>query len=209
MSLALSSGRQINDILILEPTTSCWLYDSYTEPDKKTSEIGQSFQTFVTTLEKSQVEYDLGSENIIKDMGSVSNGKMNVGQVSYSKVVIPPMVENLDRTTFELIEKFVLKGGTLISFSSPTLLDGSESEELKNFFIRNTDKIYKFEKLSGEVIEKYFNNSTIRFEGVTGGALYHHRRILADGQVLFLINSSLTEQLSGSLELQMGKMHWK
>jgi len=199
LSLALSSGRQINDILILEPTTSSWLYDSYTEPDRKSSDIGQAFQTFVTTLEKNQVEYDLGSENIIKDMGSVSNGKMNVGQVSYSRVVIPPMVENLDRTTFELLEKFVLKGGSLISFSSPTLLDGSESDELKNFFIRNTDKIFKFDKLSVEAISKYFNNKGIRFEEVKGGALYHHRRILADGQVLFLINSSLTDQLTGYL----------
>lgn len=34
-------------------------------------EVGQAFQTFVTTLEKSQVEYDLGSENIIKDQGAV------------------------------------------------------------------------------------------------------------------------------------------
>jgi hypothetical protein len=199
LSLALSSGRQINDILILEPTTSSWLYDSYTNPDKKSTKIGQVFQTFVTTLEKSQVEYDLGSENIIKDMGSVSNGKLIVGQGSYSRVVIPPMVENIDHTTFELLEKFVLKGGTLISFSSPTLLDGSESEELKNFFIRNTDKIFKFEKLSGEVIEKYFSNVRIKFEGLKGGALYHHRRILADGQVLFLTNSSLTEQVNGSL----------
>jgi hypothetical protein len=199
LSLALSAGRQKNDILILEPTTSSWLYDSYTNPDKKSSEIGQTFQTFVTTLEKSQVEYDLGSENIIKDMGSVSNGKLIVGQVSYSRVVIPPMVENIDRTTFELLEKFVLKGGKLISFSSPTLLDGSESEELKNFFIRNTDKIFKFGNLSVEVINKYFNNINIKFEGVSGGTLYHHRRILADGQVLFLINSSLTEKLNGSL----------
>jgi hypothetical protein len=199
LSLALSSGRQVNDILVLEPTTSCWLYDSYTNPDKKLSEIGNAFQTFVTTLEKNQVEYDLGSENIIKDMGSISNGKLIVGQAGYSKVVIPPMVENLDRTTFELIEKFVLKGGTLILFSSPTLLDGSESAELKNFFLRNTDKIFKFEILSDEVIKKYFNNIRLKFDTTTGGALYHHRRILEDGQVLFLVNSSLTEQVKGSL----------
>ena len=35
LSLALSSGRQINDILVLEPTTSCWLYDSYVKPNPK------------------------------------------------------------------------------------------------------------------------------------------------------------------------------
>ena len=200
LSLALSSGRQINDILIIEPTTSAWLYDSYTKPDKKSAEIGQAFQTFITELEKDQVEYDLGSENIIKDMGSVSNGKLAVGLSSYSRVVIPPMVENLDHSTFELLEKFVSKGGALLAFSIPTLLDGSESEELKNFFIRKADLIFKFNNLSPEVINKYFSDIKLSFEGVTGGTLYHHRRILSDGQVIFLANSSLTGQISGSLK---------
>jgi len=200
LSLALSSGRQINDILIIEPTTSSWLYDSYTQPNKKSGEIGQTFQSFITKLEKSQVEYDLGSENIIKDMGSVSKGKLNVGQAGYSRVVIPPLVENLDHSTFELLRKFVSDGGTLLLFSVPTLVDGSESEELKNFFIRKSDKIIKISTLSGEIINKYFNNIKLSFEGVTGGTLYHHRRILSDGQVLFLVNSSLSEQMSGSLK---------
>ncbi len=65
---------------------------------------------------RAQVEYDLGSENIIKDLGSVSKGKLAVGQASYSRVVIPPMTENLDLPTFGLLEKFVSDGGTLISF---------------------------------------------------------------------------------------------
>jgi hypothetical protein len=200
LSLALSSGSQINDILIIEPTTSSWLYDSYTQPNKKSGEIGQTFQSFITKLEKSQVEYDLGSENIIKDMGSVLNDKFVVGHASYSRVVIPPMVENLDHSTFELLEKFVLKGGILLTFSSPTRLDGSESDEVKNFFSRKKDMIFKFDNLSGEVINKYFGNNNLSFGGVAGGTLYHHRRILSDGQLIFLVNSSLNEQVDGTLK---------
>ena len=143
LSLALSAGRQINDILVLEPTTSCWLYDSYVKPNQRSKEIGQSFQTFVTKLEKSQVEYDLGSENIMKDLGSVSKGKLVVGQAAYSRVVIPPMTENLDMATFKLLEKFVSAGGTLIAFSEPSLIDGAPSDELKEFFSKNSDKISK------------------------------------------------------------------
>ena len=125
LSLALSAGRQINDILVLEPTTSCWLYDSYVKPNEKTAQIGQSFQSFITTLEKNQVEYDLGSENILKDLGSVSKGKLAVGQAAYSRVVIPPLTENLDLATFKLLEKFVAAGGKLIAFSQPSLIDGA------------------------------------------------------------------------------------
>jgi hypothetical protein len=200
LSLALSAGKQLNDILILEPTTSCWLYDSYVNPNQKFAETGQTFQEFITKLEKSQVEYDLGSENIIKDLGNVSKDKLIVGQASYSRIVIPPMTENLDISTFKLLERFVSDGGTLVAFSVPTLVDGSENADLKKFFGKKSDKIIIIDKLTPEVIIKYFSNSNIEFEGVTGGVLYHHRRILADGQVLFLVNSSLGEQVNGSLE---------
>ncbi|MCX6254209.1 MAG: glycosyl hydrolase [Bacteroidia bacterium] len=201
LSLALSAGRQINDILILEPTTSAWLYDSYVKPNQMSDEIGQAFQIFVTKLEKNQVEYDLGSENIIKDMGSVSKAKFVVGQAGYSRVVIPPMTENLDLATYKLLEKFVSNGGTLIAFSIPTLVDGSSSEELKELFNKKSDKVIIINKLTPEVISKYFTSPDVEFEGVTGGTLYHHCRVLADGQVLFLVNSSLTEKLNGSLKI--------
>jgi len=201
LSLALSAGRQINDILILEPTTSAWLYDSYVKRNQKYAMIGQAFQTLVTKLEKSQVEYDLGSENMIKDMGSVSKGKFVIGQASYSRVVIPPMTENLDLATYKLLERFVSNGGTLIAFSVPKLVNGSFSEGLKEFFNKKADKIIIIDNLTPEVISKYFTISGLGFEGVTGGALYHHRRILADGQIVFLVNSSLTETVNGLLKI--------
>ncbi|MCX6252866.1 MAG: glycosyl hydrolase, partial [Bacteroidia bacterium] len=200
LSLALSAGRQINDILIIEPTTSAWLYDSYAKRNQKYAEIGQSFQTLVTKLEKSQVEYDLGSENMIKDIGSVSKGKFVVGQAGYSRVVIPPMTENLDLTTYKLLERFVSTGGSLIAFSVPTLVDGSLSEGLKEFFNKESDKIIIIDQLTPEIMSKYFTNPDLGFDGVTGGALYHHGRVLADGKILFLVNSSLTESVNGSLK---------
>src|SRR5665647_909766 len=197
LSLTLSAGRQINDILILEPTTSSWLYDSYAKRNQKCAEIGQAFQTFVTKLEKNQVEYDLGSENIIKDLGSVSQKKLIVGMASYSRVVIPPLTENLDLQTYTLLRKFVSNGGTLIAFSIPSLVDGSPNKGLQELFNINSDKIIFIPELSQEVINKYFNNTRLKFEGAVGNALYHHSRILADGQLLFLVNSGLSKQIDG------------
>jgi hypothetical protein len=200
LSLALSSGRQMNDILIIEPTTSAWLYDSYVQRNLKFAEIGQEFQTFVTKLEKSQVEYDLGSENIIKDLGSVSKGKLVIGEAVYSRVIIPPLTENLDLTTYRLLERFVANGGTLIAFSVPSLVDGSSSEGMKEFFNKESDKIILIDNLTPENISKYFYNIDLSFRPETGGTLYHHRRMMTDGQILFLVNSSLDEQVKGSLE---------
>ncbi len=202
LSLALSSGRQINDILILEPTTSAWLYDSYASPGKMSLEIGQTFQTFITKLEKNQVEYDLGSENIIKDMGNVSGKKLVVGQCSYSRVVIPPLTENLDQDTYRFLKMFVSNGGTLIAFSTPSLVDGSPEEGLKELFNKKYENIIFADQLTRETIDKYFSNPSLRFEESATGALYHHHRNLADGQILFLANSSLNEQADGKINMK-------
>ena len=110
------------------------------------------------------------------------------------------MTENLDMATYKLLEKFVSNGGKLIAFSVPTMVDGATSEGLKEFFLKYSDKIVILNKLTPEVVSEYFTNQDLTFEGVTGGTLYHHRRKLADGQLLFLVNSSLTKQLNGSLE---------
>lgn len=200
LSLALSSGRQINDILILEPTTSCWLYDSYAKPDARSNETGQTFQLFITKLEKSQVEYDLGSEDIIRNLGSVEGGKLVVGKASYSRVVIPPLTENLNMPTFALLEKFVSSGGTLITYSQPSLIDGVPNEQLKQFFSKNSGKIISTEKLTTDETAKLLSSKEISFKGVSGGTLYHHRRILSDGEILFLVNSSTAEPVTGSLK---------
>lgn len=198
LSLALSSGKQVNDILVIEPTTTTWLYDSYVKRNPKSGETGQSFQTFVTRLEKNQVEYDLGSEKMMSDLGSVSKGKLIIGQAAYSKVVIPPMTENLNLGTYKLLEKFLAKGGTIIAFSKPELINGSPDERLNKLFRSKSDKIIIKDNLTEDVLNQFFKNDAIDFNKIKGGDLYHQRRIMSDGQVLFLVNSSLTEDANGS-----------
>ncbi|MDR1102123.1 MAG: hypothetical protein LBL42_00040, partial [Tannerella sp.] len=134
LSMALSAGEQVNDLLILEPTTSIWLYYAYGYSNPAYMEIGKTFQQFVTALEKAQVEYDLGSENIIKDRGSVAGKKFVIGRRAYSKVVIPPMTENLDAATFVLLRKFAENGGTILSYAQPAYVDGAPNDDLQAFF---------------------------------------------------------------------------
>ncbi|MGE5418589.1 MAG: glycosyl hydrolase, partial [Chloroflexota bacterium] len=202
LSLALSSGVQSNDILVIEPTTTAWLYDSYVKRNQKVRDIGQSFQSFVTMLEKSQVEYDLGSENIIDNMGDAIRKKLTVGKAAYSRVVIPPMTENLNLETYKLLEKFVAHGGTLIAFSKPELIEGKPHPGLQEFFKKRTDKIIMLTELNAENIEKYFREEEMKLGGVNGGQLYHQRRQLSDGQLIFLVNSSLKETNSGTFTLK-------
>ena len=46
LSLALSSGQQINKILVIEPTSTSWMYYSPTESNKKLYKLEMIFKTF-------------------------------------------------------------------------------------------------------------------------------------------------------------------
>ena len=202
LSLALSAGKQVNDVLVLEPTTSAWLYDSYVKRNPKVTEIGQAFQTFITKLEKEQVEYDLGSENIIRSLGSIQDGKFKVGDCLYSVVVLPPLMENLDSSTFKLLEQFVTNDGKLLAFSLPSMVDGTHSENLRQFFSDNSDKIVTKQNLTSAIIREFLSDNDISFTDMTGGDLYHHKRTLSDGQLLFLTNSSLEKPVKGLVKVK-------
>ncbi len=200
LSMALSAGEQINDILILEPTTSIWLYYAYNHSNNKLWDIGRSFQGFVTTLEKAQVEYDLGSENIIKDQGRVDKKKFVVNKRAYSKVVLPPMMENLDVPTWNLLKEFIDNGGTVLSFSEPNHLDGQPNPEMEKYFAEKPN-VKRITGLTADVIREDFASGDIAFAGTQGGNLFHHRRVMTDGQVLFLVNSSLDASTRGNISL--------
>jgi hypothetical protein len=201
LSVALSSGVQKNEILIIEPTTTAWLYDSYIykKQNRKLYEIGQNFQKFITTLEKNQIEYDLGSEDIIRKHGYTSKNEFIIGQAAYSKIVIPPLTETLNKSTFNLIKQFVSNGGEIIMFSVPTLVDGTPNDDIINFFKHKTANIIHLHELNTQTISTYFQSNGLKFEDVNGGNLFHHRRRLQNGQIVFLVNSSAKNATSGSI----------
>ncbi len=204
LSAALSAGKQVNHILVLEPTTTAWMY----QPDKaQLNQLGGSFQELVTNLEKAQVEFDLGCEDIIGRRGGVVHPEQRdggsgrvffvVGQRPYRTVVLPPHTENLNLRTAELIADFARRGGQVFCCGQPpSLVDGKPS-----------DAVAAAAKSSGwkqtgaaELPELLLKTGTpdLAFQH-RGGMLLHHRRQLDDGQILFLTNTSLEESTTGSV----------
>ncbi|MDR2473003.1 MAG: hypothetical protein LBD53_05465 [Tannerella sp.] len=215
LSMALSAGEQINDILLIEPTTSVWLYYAYGKRSPQYSEIGKTFQKFETALEKAQVEYDLASEDIMKNHGKVKGKSLVVGKRAYSHVIIPPLTENLNKVTFDLLRKFADKGGLITSYSKPEYIEGQKNEALTAFFadtskvnfIASSDPLntrpFISPKISFEVSRQnveMFHLGGCEFEA--GAELYHQRREMKDGQLIFFVNSSLTDVASVSINVK-------
>lgn len=198
MSYLMSNGIQDNDILILEPTTTLWSYFSHIGSEDKLMFIGRTFQEFITSLEKHQVEYDLGSENIIKNHGSIKDQKLVVGKSDYSLIVIPPLMENINTETFNLLKQFILKGGKILCFSDLDKLDGKDNDEVIKFF--QTEKITHADSLSSSLIKDKLLDKSCLFKW-QGGNLFHQRRVYADGELLLLVNSSMTECVKGCVDV--------
>ncbi len=186
LSCALSQGQQVNRILVLEPTTTAWMYLG----DKtRLKEVGDAFFNFLMSLEAAQVEYDLGDEDIIARNGSVKAGELVVGQRRYDTVVLPPGTEDLDSPTLKLLKEF---RGTLFRCGEPVArVDGVASNRAAK-------------------LGKKFDLAALRSESFAikrapddKGILFHHRRQLDDGQLLFLVNTSIERPSVGTIETDL------
>ncbi len=204
LSLIMSQGRQINHILVLEPTTSTWMYQGSSNPADQLGKIGNSFQSLLMSLEHAQVEYDIGCEDIISRNGSVEGSEFRVGERIYDTVVLPPFTENLDSETFLLIEKYLRAGGKVLCCGeAPVRIDGCLSDRTKSWAGQagwqetNADRLV-------EVLQAHRNGGfAIDRKAGDRGILFHHRRVDDDGEFLFLANTSIERPTAGTIESNM------
>lgn len=203
LSWALSQGRERNPVLVWEPTATTWMYAQHQGSDgnQTAQSIGDAFQRFLVSLSKGQMEYDLGCESIIAYSGSVDSAGLRIGECLYKTIIIPEKVENMDGKCFELLKGFVLNGGRLITFSTPSYVDGEPSNEMANF-IKQTGGIERLKSSVGVDWNCLFSDRPLRFLHLTGGNLFHYRSECAAGDMLFLSNASLAERTSFSFQIK-------
>lgn len=193
LSVVLSKGRQLNEWLVLEPTTTLWLYYTHVGGGDPLWKTANAFQQFVTRLEKAQMEYDLGCEDIIRRVGSVKGNSLRVGQRDYSVVVLPPELQNLEASTFSLLQSFAAQGGNIFYFTLPTKIDGQDDERLSELFNPENENVAQLAD-ADELLARYAEETSTGVSVLRGNDVYHQRRVYADGQLLFLVNSSLQDE---------------
>ncbi len=200
LSVSMSAGKQRNNILVIEPTTSAWMYYSSNNPNRTINEIGDRFNVLLEKLEQYKVEYDLGSENIIKDWGRVSGGRLIVGEPEYDLVVLPFGMENIDRSTYDLLEQYLESGGKVVSLvTSPERVDGEGSDEVENLISSYNDQWMRASCFTDANVYDLFENKNLRFSpsAMESKWFLHHTRILDDGKLVFLVNSEPEETTEG------------
>ena len=115
LSAAMSLGEQRNRVLVIQPTTTAWMYQADATHAGQLGEIGKTFFDLLMGFERAQVEYDIGCEDVIARHGSGARKpggqqigapfRFAVGQRAYTTVVLPPMTETLRSETMKLLEE--------------------------------------------------------------------------------------------------------
>ncbi|MHC4160315.1 MAG: glycosyl hydrolase, partial [Planctomycetota bacterium] len=207
LSAALSQGEEVNKILVIEPTTTVWMYQPDPNHKKELERIGSEFQQIVVALAKAQVEYDIGCENIIALHGSTKGDMLIVGQRQYSTIVLPPLMENVNAKTMDLIEAYTKDGGKVLCCGEPpTLVDGQPSGRGKAASQSRGWEQVEPEAVAGVLQDSSKDKFAIQASQDDAGILLHHRRCLDDGEILFLVNTSIESGSSGKIESAMGSV---
>jgi hypothetical protein len=204
VSMAMSAGEQINHTLVLQPTTSAWMYFSRKVKNPTIYGMRDGFKNFIYRMEQKHLEYDLGSEYVLKTLGSVNGDQLTVGQRDYSLVVIPAMMENMDLTTLELLTAYLENGGRVLSFTqNVSRLNGEESSRVNELAAAYPDQWIVSEKLEDASALNMLGSDDFEMNDQTqNGMLYHQRRILDDGELLFVVNSHKEESASAEVSMK-------
>jgi len=201
LSAAMSAGQEINPVLVVEPTTTAWMYNSGDKGHPELGRLGASFFKLVADLSKAQIEYDIGCEDIMARHGSVDGNRLVVGQRRYDVVVLPPMTETLNGKTMELLEGFLKGGGTVLCCGTPpALVEGRSSDRGSVLSKHEGWKRTDAAALSGDLLNRPGDGFVIRRAEGDRGILFHHRRQLDDGQLVLLVNTSIDSPSAGAIE---------
>lgn len=200
VSCALSQGEQINPILVIEPTTTAWMYQGN---KAKLTEIGDSFFKLLLALEAAQVEYDIGSEDVLGRWGSFKGNVLQVGKRGYSTVVLPEGIETLNRGTVKLLQNYVYSGGSLYQLSpGPERIDGKPATKLTWASASNPSPQVTTSELIQRLSVHAQGQSAVKLTRSPNdrGILFHHRRQLDDGELFFLVNTSIEAPSAGTIQ---------
>jgi hypothetical protein len=208
LSVALSSGDQVNRILVIEPTTSAWMHYSPALESDRLRSIGEDFQSFVRFLEARQVEYDLASEKTLEEFASAKVRSLVVGQRSYDLVLLPPGLENINDSTLVLLRDYLMRGGKIITWPAPPdYVDGKITDDVRALAMSYADRW--FNSGPGDGSDKIRRNCPPRIvftDPSVQPGLLHQRREFAGGQLIFLVNTNPAQPAEGRMALDGGSV---
>lgn len=199
LSCILSQGATRNRVLVLNPTTSSYLYTPADLEDNAAYTAGiEETRLLAQRLADAMWDYDFGDEYMMARHGAVEGKRLTIGFRKYDVVIVPRSAVNLNRPTAELLTAFAAGGGTVLCIGGgPQRMDGlaADCSSVTNNW------------LAADGVDALLASLAAHLEphaswaagpaGRRGAALL--RREQEDGSVVFFVTNSAPEAFSDVL----------
>ena len=118
LAYALSRGRRIARIALVDPITSVWAHSALPglQHDEIARRITQEWTHLMRELIAAQRSHDNLDPMLLAD-ASVDSGHLRLGEADYEAVVLPS-ITNLEQAAWTKLEEFAASGGTVIACGS-------------------------------------------------------------------------------------------
>jgi hypothetical protein len=215
LAYATCRGRTRNRVLVLRPTTSAWIhyvpksFDVTTPTHRDTAwmdVLGESQLSLIRGLADSHVDFDLGDEFVIAELGSARDGTLTVGACTYDLVVMPEMVENVIGSTLDVLRAYLASGGTVLAMGEPpTRVKGRLSDAGRALAAEHADHWVRV-RSRGELVDQIRRRVPPRFAAADGGELprdlFVLRRELDDGAIVLAIANPFEQDVDVRLRIE-------
>jgi len=211
LSVVISKGKPIRDILILHPSTTAWAMlgtSPYGTPRRrderdipKIDEIGYELNRLLKYLMEQHYDFDLGDEIIMEREAFVQANILTIKEASYKTVVIPA-IKTMLNSTYKLLEDFLDAGGQVIALEPlATMLEGRETKELSTLFShKNLLVAENYAEVSDALTE--CRNISIQDEyGHENPNIYCMLKEIDKTMVLFAVNHNRNQRCSVKIKI--------
>ncbi|MFN2271263.1 MAG: hypothetical protein ACK2US_10530 [Anaerolineae bacterium] len=189
LSYILSQGKRVVDILVVHPIGSAWtLYRP--GASRAVDQLDRALGDLLMALMQNQRDFHLGDEMsmapgapceahvVVDEQGA----RLDVGQMSYRLVIVPPGV-TLAENTVHLLRRFAAAGGPVLALEpAPTLIAGRPVDGL---VLPETSRTVTLDELPGAL------DSLLPFDVRVPGrpAIWAHHRRIGEMDCYFLANT--------------------
>ncbi len=190
-----AKGEPVADTLMIHPVSTAWMDAKIAVSDnrlenmqKEIDELGFRLNGYTRDMMSNHIDFDYGDETIMAMEGRVSDGGLEVGKMTYSKVLIPPFVKSLFKSTVDLLVEFMDNGGKVVCEGSvPGYTEGRKGGSVKELtshanFIRTSGISETAEMLERRISVELSNGSQ-------AGDVFTLTRDMGDAYMYFLINN--------------------
>ena len=194
VSYMLSRGEARNRILLLEATTSGFLWARRGAATPELEKMRQDNAELIQALADRQMDFDLGDEYMLEWFVKVEGRKLVIGRVAYDLVVWPENMVNVRHETVPLLEKFLAAGGQILALSPPAAyVDGRPDRRMKALADRYATEWHSVSgatQLLPEIANKL--KPRVSFDKALPQGVGFAERFLENGErVLFFANTGL------------------